>query len=45
LFKKASTGLVKISAHVMPHKISVEAALIQKYTIGVIICSLLPMYG
>lgn len=40
LFRKASTGLVKAIMHVTPHRMNDAAALIQKYVIGVMVCSL-----
>lgn len=39
LFRNVSTGFSKIIAHVIPHRIKVAAALIQKYIVGVIVCS------
>jgi len=39
LFRNISTGFSKIIAHVIPHRMRVAVALIQKYVVGVMVCS------
>ena len=44
-FRKVSTGFEKAIAHVMPHKMNVVAALVQRYVMGVMVCSFSFMKG
>ena len=44
-FRNASTGFEKAIAHVMPHKMKVAVALVQKYVKGVMACSFSFMNG